>query len=77
MDTMYTVSRCKKDNTLYGPTHGARDVDETVCGQEIDDDWWIVSNAFDGVVTCKKCLDILNDKEQSCRPFTMSKWAMK
>jgi hypothetical protein len=53
--TLYTVQRARKDDTLYGPSHGADGDDHTVCGQAIDHHWWITNNTFDGVITCRQC----------------------
>jgi hypothetical protein len=53
---VYTASRCRKDNTTYGPIHGSMDSGHTLCGQEMDHRWFILTNAFNGVVTCKRCL---------------------
>jgi len=57
MPAPYTVRRCKKDDTLYGPIHGSPDGDVTLCGQETDHNWWILTNDFSGKITCKKCLE--------------------
>lgn len=57
--TLYTVSKCHKDDSLYGPLHGSSDVEFTTCGQNIDENWYIVNNTFDGKITCKKCINIL------------------
>jgi len=54
--TPYTVQRIRKDNTLYGPIHGSWDGDETVCGKLTDHNWYVLTNAFDGETTCKRCL---------------------
>jgi len=56
---LYTVSRCRKDDSLYGPVHGSMDGQKTACGQDIGDGWYIVTNGFDGEITCRKCLAIL------------------
>jgi hypothetical protein len=56
----YTVSRCRKDDSLYGPKHGSEHCEYTLCRQEINMTWWIVDNDFNGGITCKKCLKILN-----------------
>jgi len=65
---VYTVSRCREtknpDRTVdfYGPVHGSRDAIETVCGQKIDGgNWYILTNCFDGEVTCKKCNKIIKE----------------
>ncbi len=57
--TLYTLRKARKDNSLYGPSHGADHDGMTLCGQEITDDWWITDNTYDGFITCKKCLKIL------------------
>lgn len=57
--TLYTIQRCKKDDTLYGPIHGSDNGETTLCGQDVDTNWWILNNTFDGIITCKKCLKIL------------------
>ena len=59
MNTLYTVSRCRKDDTLFGLAHGSDDGNITVCGQTINENWFITHNTFDGVITCKKCLAIM------------------
>jgi hypothetical protein len=53
---LYTVSRCKADDSPYGLEHGSDDGESTLCGQNIDHNWYILSNAFDGKITCKKCV---------------------
>ena len=69
MNTLYTVSKVKSTKNcpahgagpedLKGPLHAA-DVDfKTVCGQDIEADWYIVNNTFDGEITCKECLTTL------------------
>ncbi len=70
MHTLYTVSRVKNTKNcpdygagiedLKGPLHAA-DVDyKTVCGQDIDMGWFIVtSRVGEGTITCKKCLKTL------------------
>lgn len=58
---MYTVSRCRLDNSLYGPVHGSSDANTTHCGKEIDHNWYVISNAFDGNITCKKCIKVTTE----------------
>lgn len=58
--TLYTTRRCRKNGDLYGKTHGSMDGGKTVCGEDMDEKWWILTNAFDGRVTCKRCLDVIN-----------------
>lgn len=64
MSTLYTVSRCKPDNTFYGPLHGSTDSYTTICGQTTDERWWILNNTFDGEITCKKCLSVLAESNE-------------
>jgi hypothetical protein len=58
MTTLYTVRLCKKDGTFYGAIHGSEDGDRTICGKELDERWCILTNNYDGEVTCKKCLKV-------------------
>ncbi len=63
-DIRYTVSRCRSDDTLFGPIHGGCDVNgspcyETLCDQRIDDHWWIIGDKDITSITCKKCLAAL------------------
>ena len=60
MSTRYSVRRCRKDDTWYGPSHGTNDnVSATLCGKKIDKNFYITHNDFSGVIDCKKCLKIL------------------
>lgn len=59
---LYTVQRARKDDTLYGPTHGSHDGDVTVCGVTIDQNWYIVSNCSYGEINCMKCLAEVSQK---------------
>ena len=63
MSTLYTVRKCRKDNTLFGNEHGSIDTSKTLCELVIDDNWWIVDNTSSGTITCKKCLSILNKSQ--------------
>lgn len=58
-NVLYTVMRVNKKDELYGKIHGSNHADKTLCGLEINENWWIVSNAFDGEITCPKCLKSL------------------
>jgi hypothetical protein len=53
---LYTIQHVRKDDTLYGPIHGAMVDYETLCGLSTSHKWWILTNAFNGTPTCKKCL---------------------
>jgi len=66
MPYFYLASRCRSDDSLYGPMHGSCDADKTLCGLDIDWKWWILNTEkSDGVkVTCKKCLS-KTEKESS------------
>ena len=60
VNTIYTVNRCRKNsNNLYGASHGSDDGETTVCGLNLDHNWYITNNTFDGKITCKKCLKII------------------
>ena len=55
----HTVQRIKSDDTLYGPVHGSHDGGHnTVCGQDINHKFWILTDNYDGEVTCKLCLHL-------------------
>lgn len=56
MNTLYTLRKVRKDGTLYGASHGADHDGMTLCGQEVNDKWWITNNTYDGEITCKQCL---------------------
>jgi hypothetical protein len=62
-ETMYTVQRCRKDDSLYGPTHASKYAENTLCGLNVNHNWYIVNNTFDGEVTCKKCIEIMERKK--------------
>ena len=57
----YTVKHSKKEHYYYSaePIHGSADLNETICGKIIDDTWMVLSNAFDGDVTCPECIKLL------------------
>ena len=55
---LYTVTKCRKDDTFYGPVHFSSDADTTACGKRIDHNWYVITNDFSGKATCKKCLKI-------------------
>ena len=60
MNTLYTVKKCKnKYNDEL--SHGSDNGEETLCGIEIDENWYITNNEFDGIITCKKCKKILKE----------------
>ena len=64
-NTLYTVQRCRlKDDVFYGPIHGSHDGEITVCGQEINYLWHIIDNVFEGRITCKKCISLLDKQEK-------------
>lgn len=59
--SLYTVRKVKEDDTLYGPSHGSVDGYTTIYGEELSENWFITNNTFDGVITCKKCLERFRD----------------
>ena len=62
MKTLYTFQMAREDDSLYDATHGSDDGFVTICGEEVDRNWWITDNNFNGDITCKKCLKILKEK---------------
>lgn len=59
MPVMYTISRCRKDDTEYGPIHYSADARTAFCGMDFSvGSWWIVTNDFSGIATCRKCLKV-------------------
>lgn len=56
---MYTIQKCSKDSKFYGSIHGSNDAYITICGKEIDETFYILTNNYDDEITCKKCLKIL------------------
>ena len=60
---LYTTRRCRKNDVLYGSTHGSMNGDITLCGKNIDENWWILSNEFNGEVTCLECIKVCNVQE--------------
>ena len=57
---LYTIQRCRKNDTRYGRIHFSNDARETLCGMPIDSNWWILTNKFDGEATCPKCINQCN-----------------
>lgn len=58
----YSVSKCKKDDTLYGNSHAAGNDKETLCGLKIDSNWYITGHTIHQTlqpITCKKCLKLV------------------
>ena len=61
---VYTVSRCRSDDTLYGPVHWSADATVTFCGADLSvNSWWILSNDFSGDANCRKCRRISSRAE--------------
>jgi len=63
MNITYVISKCRKDNSLYGTTHGAINDRKTLCGRIIDANWYIMETNVHTEcatlikrITCKKCL---------------------
>ena len=63
MKTLYTVKKCKNkyNDELFKTSHGSDNGEETLCGIEINENWFITHNVFDGIITCKKCLAVLKE----------------
>jgi hypothetical protein len=62
---LYTIQRITKDDKLYGPIHGAHNALGVLCGFALDESWYILTNNYEGEVTCKKCLRVLEGREKS------------
>lgn len=63
--SQYTLRRCKKTkDKRYGPYHASDDGYSILCNplQVIDNAWWIETDNYDGIVTCKKCLEVLKNR---------------
>ena len=57
MPKVYTVSRCRSDDTLYGPIHWSADAETTFCGLDLSGHlWWVMSSNSKGYATCKNCI---------------------
>ena len=54
--SLYTVQRIKEDDTLHGNIHGSDDARETLCEKELNHNWYILNNTFDGEITCGVCI---------------------
>jgi hypothetical protein len=52
---IYSVQRCKDDDSKYGEIHFANDEFKTLCGIAINQNWWFLTNDHDGFSTCEKC----------------------
>jgi len=58
--SQYTVGKVSKQGKLYSHIHASEDGYTTLCGEEIDEKWHILTNECLGVVTCQKCKEILH-----------------
>lgn len=53
----YTLSRCRKNDKLYGKVHGSQDNDGmTLCGMLLNETWWVVENNYNGQMECQDCI---------------------
>ena len=58
MNDLYSVSRIRKNSDdLYGKIHGAVDARVPSCDIDMESkgQWYILSNTFEDLITCKKC----------------------
>ena len=53
---LYSMQRCRKDDSRYGKIHFAHHEFETLCGLTADSNWWILTNRRGGDATCVKCI---------------------
>lgn len=61
MKIQYSLSRCRKNKDLYGSSHLAEDDKKTLCGLEINENWYITGHNIHSTLqptTCKKCLKL-------------------
>lgn len=60
MSAIYTVFKCnsKTNDEKVGPLHWSDDGIKTLCGKDIDENWYILDNTFTGDATCKKCVKV-------------------
>jgi len=58
--TLYTVRKCYKNDKCYGKSHGSNDAVTTVCGEGLDENWFVTNNTFGGKIDCPKCLRVLS-----------------
>ena len=61
MKTLYTIKKCKNNynDELFKTAHGSDNGKFTICSIEINENWFITHNEFDGIITCRKCKKIL------------------
>lgn len=62
---LYSMQRCRKDNSRYGLIHFAHHDDETLCGLSINRYWWILTNNHNGKSTCPKCIKANNRDQEA------------
>ncbi len=61
--TLYAVAKCKDSdclelsNIIHGSVWGA----ETICGKQLNENWYITANDATGVITCKDCIAKLEE----------------
>ena len=65
MKTLYTVRKINRKDNLYGSSHGSTDANETICGKNINENWCIINNIFDGKISCRKCIKILKEAQNN------------
>ena len=47
------------DGSLYGNVHGSAGCNWTLYKLEISENWYILTNNYDGKITCPKCLKVM------------------
>ena len=67
--SLYTVQKINNKDQLYGAIHGSSCGDETLCGIALTNKWYVLTNAFDGEITCKKCLKRIKQAIKNSEPF--------
>lgn len=53
---LYTLSRCRKSDKLYGKVHGSSGMGTTLCGILLNESWWVIDNRHKGKMECQDCI---------------------
>jgi hypothetical protein len=56
--SLYTAGRVNSNDIPYGPVHSSDDGISTYCGKEINHLWFIFTNDYNGITTCRTCNEI-------------------
>jgi hypothetical protein len=59
---LYSVRKCRsnKSDVSTGHTHASQDAYSILCMEKkMDSNWCIISDNYDGIITCPKCIEIM------------------